>query len=79
MRVGNIRTTERWKELVQRRCKASRFTGVFRAGSKWKAQLQHKNRSIYLGCYATEEEAAAVYQAEKSRIMTDVEGVRLPR
>lgn len=54
--------------------KASRFTGVFRAGSKWKAQLQHKNRSIYLGCYATEEEAAAVYQAEKSRIMTEVEG-----
>lgn len=53
--------------------KASRYTGVFRAGLKWKAQLQHKNRSIYLGCYSTEEEAASVYQAEKARIMA-IEG-----
>ena len=57
--------------------KASRYTGVFRAGLKWKAQLQHKNRSIYLGCYSTEEEAASVYQAEKTRIMA-IEGQQKP-
>ena len=49
--------------------KASKYVGVFRAGTKWKAQLQHKNRSIYLGCFQTEEEAAQVYQLEKAKIL----------
>ena len=37
------------------RKKASKYTGFFRAGNKWKAQLQHKNACIYLGIYDTED------------------------
>ena len=51
------------------RKKASKYTGVFRAGNKWKAQLQHRNACIYLGIYDTEEKAAEVYNIEKAKVL----------
>ena len=59
--------------------KASRFTGVFRSGAhKWKAQLQYKNQCLYLGTFATEEEAAVAYQREKTRIQAVEQGIQPP-
>ena len=47
--------------------KASRFTGVFRAGKKWKSQVQHNGVQNYLGIYDSEEEASEAYQAYKAK------------
>jgi len=47
--------------------KASRFTGVFRAGKKWKSQVQHNSVQNYLGIYDSEEEASRAYQEYKAK------------
>jgi len=46
--------------------KASRFTGVFRAGKKWKSQVQSNGVQNYLGIYDSEEEASRAYQEYKA-------------
>lgn len=45
--------------------KASRFTGVFRAGKKWKSQVQANGVQHYLGIFESEEEASHAYQNYK--------------
>lgn len=47
--------------------KASRYVGVFRAGKKWKSQVQHNGIQNYLGIYNTEEEARDAYLIYKQK------------
>jgi hypothetical protein len=48
------------------RVKASKYTGVFRAGKKWKSQAQSQGVQHYLGIFATEEEAHEAYLRYKA-------------
>jgi len=41
----------------------SGFKGVRPSGKKWAAKIYVQGRSIYMGCYATPEEAARQYDA----------------
>jgi len=48
---------------VPRKSKTSRFKGVsfHKIGKEWKAQIQVNNRSIHLGLFKNEEDAALAY------------------
>jgi hypothetical protein len=47
--------------------KNSNYRGVFTAGKKWKAQIQVNGRQIYLGSYASQEEAKLTYEQYRSQ------------
>lgn len=44
------------------------YKGVSACGKKWKAEIKHDKRRIYLGVYATPEEAHAVYANEEKKL-----------
>lgn len=46
---------------------ASGFKGVTAAGVRWKAEIVVSRKRIYLGCFATEREAAAAYDDAAKR------------
>ena len=48
---------------IAQRGSSSRFKGVsfHKQSGRWSAQIRHERRKIHLGLYATEAEAAAVY------------------
>jgi hypothetical protein len=55
------------KEVVSSKpVKASRFTGVFRAGKKWKSQIQQNGVQHYLGIFENEEDASEAYLQYKA-------------
>ncbi len=73
-RIENTRATT-WAKNNANRSKnknsVSRFKGVsVSSHGKWQAQTKVQGNPHHLGCYDTEEEAAAVYQ----KFMTEVHG-----
>ena len=54
----------------QRRSTTSRYKGVcwHNKNKGWMAGIKHNRKTIYLGCYETEEEAALAYNTEATRI-----------
>ena len=44
--------------------------GIYPEGRKWRASIRHDNRQIYLGSFATLEEAQAVRRAAEDRLFT---------
>jgi hypothetical protein len=63
-RRDNLRPASRSQQNQNRRGKAkstSRFKGVWRLGPKWQSQIQVNGKRIYLGLFASEEDAARAY------------------
>lgn len=63
-RRSNLRfvtRSENNRNVATRRNKASRYKGVQREDSRWRAMIQVNKKPIYLGCFNTEEEAALAY------------------
>jgi hypothetical protein len=61
--AGNLQNQTRMK-----RSNTSGFTGVSRKRNKWRAALSLNNRPVWLGVYATKEDAHAAYLEAKRRL-----------
>lgn len=48
--------------------KSSQYVGVTRKGRRWKAQITVARKHIFLGSFATEEEASLAYQAALAEV-----------
>ena len=66
---------EKYEALSYRKCMrttSSKYQGVYRDNRRqskvWRAQIVIDGKDIYLGAYATEEEAARAYDAEGVRV-----------
>lgn len=72
-RRSNLRraTTQENNRNVRKARGASRFKGVSRNGRDWQAYIGLDGKPTYLGTYATEEEAGAVYDAAARRHFGD--------
>ena len=71
-RFENLRLATRQQQVQNRAGVGPRgLKGVSPSISKrnpWRVQIQHNRQIIYLGCYATAEEAHAAYQQAASRL-----------
>lgn len=63
-RIANLRDVS--KSENQQNRKSSR--GCSRDGNRWKAQIRVGGEFKHLGCFSTEHEAHAAYQAAKSQL-----------
>lgn len=63
---GNCRwsTSQQNSMNCGKKSNSKRFKGTSRHGSRWVANIKHNRVGMYLGTYATEEEAARVYDAK---------------
>jgi hypothetical protein len=68
-RIDNLRTVTYRQSNRNRLWKVSAagFPGVWRDGRRFGARIWVNGRSIYLGCFATAEEAHAAYRAADNR------------
>lgn len=63
----NIRIGTQSQNLANQRQRLgtkSGFKGVSTSGGKWRAEIGYKKKRIYIGSFATKEEAAAAYNAK---------------
>lgn len=74
-RMDNRASNLRWATLVdnnrnlsKRQGTSSRYMGVSRHGSKWRAGIRADGTSSYLGSYDTEEEAARAYNTKAQEL-----------
>lgn len=56
----------------------SGFKGVFREGRRWKAQIRHRNRFLYLGTFDAPADAALAYDRAASEIHGDFARLNFP-
>jgi hypothetical protein len=67
MYIEKSRNTQQSSKTQQGRIKKSKYLGVGRVMSprlkaeRWSAQTKHEGKLIYIGKFATEEEAALAY------------------
>lgn len=57
---------------------SSQFKGVTRRGDKWAAAIQYKGKTVYLGRFASEIEAAQHYDVAASRYFGEFAHLNLP-
>lgn len=71
-RIANLRNIDQAGNLQNHtrmnRKNTSGFTGVTKKRNKWAAQLSLNNKHVFIGAYATKEEARAAY-IEAKRIL----------
>ena len=71
--INGVRDDNRWCNLREatysENCKNIKkaknntlgFVGIYKSGNRWIARAMHNKKMNYLGCYATPQEAALVY------------------
>lgn len=67
-RIANLRDLPRrgnQQNVTKRKDNTSGFLGVSAFRGKWKAQINHRGRKVYLGIYDDPEDAAASYELAK--------------
>ena len=62
--VSKVQNTQNQRR-AQRSNKSTGVLGTYKVGSKFAARVSHNNKKVYLGLYATIEEAQAAYVAAK--------------
>lgn len=70
-RIANLRVCSRTQNLhntVGSRDSASRFKGVYRDGGRWAAKFRHRGKSLHVGGFATEIEAAKAYDEKIKKV-----------
>lgn len=62
-RRQNLRWATRSQNMANRKVKPNEagFKGVYRHNRKWKARIKWNGKLLYLGLYATKEQAAVAY------------------
>lgn len=72
--TSNLRLVTRRQQMQNQHgiSKTSRYPGVYwnTAADKWQAYAQHKNKSIYLGVFSREKDAAAKSQSFRDSLPT---------
>jgi len=56
------------RQRPQKRPKSSRYKGVSRAKTKWKAGIKYNGRTIHIGNFCTEIEAAKAYDKKSKEL-----------
>lgn len=71
--MGNLRVasnSDNGQNVMKRKGCSSVFIGVYKAGSKWKAEIVKDDARYYLGTFQTEEDAARAYDAKAVQLFT---------
>lgn len=80
-RRSNLRIVNATQSTVNtspKRGTSSRFKGVTPERGRWRAQIHHHKRPIWLGVFDTEEEAARVYDVAARSIFGDCAYLNFP-
>ena len=67
-RIGNLRQTNNSQNIANSKRRVDNTSGIkgvsfFAPRQRWRARIRHQGRPIFLGHFATPEEAAAAYKA----------------
>lgn len=63
-RIENLREATRSQNSANRRPSKAKRRGIYLVDWRYRAQIQHQRRAMYLGTYETEAEAASVLNAK---------------
>lgn len=73
-RISNLRVATNSQNKGNGRIYASNTTGlrgVTKQGNKWKAQIVHNRKNVYLGCFPSKEEAYDAFRKAEKELRAD--------